>query len=344
MDYGTIAYAQRGGAPAQPDGEHNGGRLRLREGLTRIGAARDNELVLDDPQVAQHHAQVLCDADGSRIMDLAGSGGTFLNRLRLRAASPTRLRDGDQIRIGGFELTFHAPDRRTFALHRSADEPAAAAWSAAGSEPGLQTSGGAAVALAAPAPRAGVRRLPGNRPPRQQPSGAAVTLPESSAMRYLPPCYQDNLFLQRFLLIFESVLEPVEQIIDQINLYFDPRTAPADLLPWLASWFDLTLDKSWSVEQHRRLIESAAELYRWRGTRRGLSDYLAIYTGAPPLIYEPGDGPGRLTDLPAHTFLVIVEVENPALVNEALLKQIIAAQKPAHTSCILKITQRAGAG
>lgn len=344
MDYGTIAYARReGGAPARPDGQPAGGRMRLREGLLRIGSARDNELVLDDPQVAPQHAQLLCDAEGCRVMDLSGSGGTFLNRLRLRAEVPARLRDGDQLRVGGFELTFHAPDRRTFALHRAPGEPAALAQDAAGSAPGAQ-AGGAAVALAAPPPRTGVRRLPGNRPARQHPSGAAATLPESSSMRYLPPCYQDSLFLQRFLLIFESVLEPVEQIIDQINLYFDPRTAPADLLPWLASWFDLALDKSWSAEQHRRLIESAAELYRWRGTRRGLSDYLAVYTGAPPQIYEPGEGPGRLGSLPAHTFLVVVEVADPALVSEAVLKQIIAAQKPAHTCCILKITRRADAG
>jgi phage tail-like protein len=330
MDYGTIAYAKRDGG---------GGQIRLREGLVRIGGAPDSDLVLDDPSVGRRHAQLLCDEDGCRVMDLAGSGGTFLNNLRLRAEAPAALRDGDKLRIGPFVLTFRAPDRRTFALHRSAEPPAAAlSHGAAGPEPPAGLGG--AVAVAEPPSRRNIRRLPGNRPPALQP-GQAPALPESSYLRYLPPCYQDSLFLQRFLLIFESVLEPVEQIISQTNRYFDPRTAPEELLPWLASWFDLTLDKKWTVEQHRRLIESAADLYRWRGTRRGLSDYLAIYTGAPPQIYEPGDGRDRSRHLPPHTFLVIVEADDPALVDEALLKQIIAMQKPAHTSCILKIERRA---
>ena len=329
-----IAYARRDGS---------GGQIRLREGLIQIGGAPDSDLVLDDPSVGRRHAQLLCDADGCRVMDLTGSGGTFLNQLRLRAEAPTLLRDGDRLRVGPFVLTFCAPDRQAFALHRAAEQPAAAqSQSVAGPAPRLGLDGaGGAVAVAPPPARRNIRRLPGNRPQPQQPPGAAADQPESSYLRYLPPCYQDSVFLQRFLLIFESVLEPVEQMIGQINLYFDPRTAPEELLPWLASWFDLTLEKQWTVEQHRRLIESAADLYRWRGTRRGLSDYLAIYTGAPPQIYEPGDGRDKSSHLLPHTFLVIVEVDDPALVDESLLKQIIAMQKPAHTSCILKIERRA---
>ena len=69
------------------------------------------------------------------------------------------------------------------------------------------------------------------------PLGAAAygQLGASTWMQYLPAPYQGDAFLERFLLIFESITEPIERTIGSVASYFDPRVAPEEMLPWLAS-------------------------------------------------------------------------------------------------------------
>ena len=105
---------------------------------------------------------------------------------------------------------------------------------------------------------------------------------QSSYLEYLPALYQDDEFMGQFLLIFESILKPVDNTVGNLELYFDPQMIPEPLLPWLSSWVDLALDPTWPLERRRELVKSAAELYRWRGTRRGLAEYLRIIPAATP--------------------------------------------------------------
>ena len=158
-------------------------------------------------------------------------------------------------------------------------------------------------------------------------------------------------FLRRFLLLLEDLVTPVERILDAIHWYFDPTLAPEDFLPWLASWVDLALDENWPVERRRQLIRSAASLYRWRGTRRGLTEHLRLYTGIVPRIEEHfsgvrlGDGQRLgfdtiLGEGTGHTFTVTLEVEDLADLDPQHVRRIIEAEKPAHTGYLLRIVQR----
>ena len=177
--------------------------------------------------------------------------------------------------------------------------------------------------------------------------------PQSSYLEYLPALYRDDELMGQFLLIFESILKPIENTVDNLAWYFDPLMIPEPLLPWLASWVDLTLDTTWPVERRRELVKSAAELYRWRGTKRGLADYLRIYTGSVPEIseYTPGmslDQETRLginTQLGSsgggHHFTVTLELDENNENNENnvnTVRAIIEAQKPAHAAYTLQIT------
>lgn len=117
----------------------------------------------------------------------------------------------------------------------------------------------------------------------------ATTL-RSQLLQYLPALYQSDTFLARFLLIFQSILDPIEQTIDNTHHYLDPGMAPAHFLPWLASWVGLELDPGLDEARQRELIRRTVELSRWKGTRRGLREELKIRTGARPLIVENFDG------------------------------------------------------
>ncbi len=174
----------------------------------------------------------------------------------------------------------------------------------------------------------------------------------SNYLQYLPAFYRDDDFTGRFLHIFEDILKPLEGIIDDIAFYFDPGTSPQFFLAWLASWVGLVLDERWPETKRRELIKSVAELYRWRGTKRGLSEYLRIYAGVAPQIIEhtQGSQAGSETTSTAsgtrgkkgqpNCFTVILEVPDVSTIDANIVKAIIETEKPAHAAYILQIKER----
>jgi phage tail-like protein len=172
----------------------------------------------------------------------------------------------------------------------------------------------------------------------------------SSYLQYLPAFYREDDFTGRFLNIFEDILKPIEGIVDDLAFYFDPGTAPQSFLPWLASWVGLVLDERWPEARRRQLIKSVVELYRWRGTKRGLSEYLRIYTGVVPQITEPVVRPKAKLDAGTKlgagaylgggepfTFDVTIAAKDLAEVDIDAVRAIIESQKPAHTTYTLKV-------
>ena len=61
---------------------------------------------------------------------------------------------------------------------------------------------------------------------------ASALSQRSSYLKYLPALYADSDFMGRFLMIFESIQGPIEDVINNIAYYFDPDTTPDELLPW----------------------------------------------------------------------------------------------------------------
>ena len=187
----------------------------------------------------------------------------------------------------------------------------------------------------------------------------------SEYLRYLPAIYQEDDLMGRFLMLFGSFWKPLECQINDLWLYFDPRLTPSEFLPWLASWLSLVLDESWPEEKQRQLIRSAIFLYRKRGTKQGLEEFLTIYTGVKPQIVEhrahdlrlgpearlgPGIALGKGNV--AHTVTVTLRLPPTAVssgheeeqARKELVRQrrhkieaIIEAEKPAHTSYTLQI-------
>lgn len=176
------------------------------------------------------------------------------------------------------------------------------------------------------------------------------TKAKSTYLEYLPALYRDDDFMGKFLFIFEDIVQPIDAMIGNLSSYFDPRFTPEPLLTWLATWLDMNLDASLPLERRRELVQNAAELYRWRGTKKGLSEYLRICTGSVPEIteYIPGMRLGPETRLGENTKLgsggtgyhFTVNIEIGENIDPRLVKTIIESQKPAHTSYTLRISRR----
>jgi len=180
-------------------------------------------------------------------------------------------------------------------------------------------------------------------------------------LKYLPALYEDNDLMARFLMLFESFWKPIEGQIQDGWLYFDPKMTTSDFLPWLAALIGLTLDERWPEPRQRVLLCAAASLYRRRGTRRGLQEFLEIYTGRPVKFVENRAEnfhlaqKARLGSTIAlgrknepHTFTVFVSLpplQGGTKMDRAhqetqyrrIIESIIEAEKPAQTSYTLHI-------
>lgn len=160
-------------------------------------------------------------------------------------------------------------------------------------------------------------------------------------------------FFERFLLGFEDASRPLQKTLSRMDELFGAYTTPPEYLLWLGAWVCAQVDESWPEMRRRRLIREAVELYRWRGTRRGLSRYIEIYAGVTPEIVDQpvkgmrlspetkmGGKDTILGDVPFHTFVVTVATPDPTQLNEQVLHDIISYEKPAHTAYSLRVVKR----
>jgi len=172
----------------------------------------------------------------------------------------------------------------------------------------------------------------------------------SSYLNYLPAIYSQSEFMGRFLLIFEDILGPIEGVLDNISSYLDPGLAPPEQLPWLASWVNLVLDETWPLERRRELVSSAVKLFQRRGTVRGLREYLKIYAGVEPEIYEDFGSMALdersqlgwntvLGESSPYTFTVVLKLTSQGSTDLDQVRAILDSEKPAHTDYRLNVEQ-----
>jgi pSer/pThr/pTyr-binding forkhead associated (FHA) protein len=94
----------------------DGGELRtvaLTREWTRIGRSLAADVRFDDPTVSRRHALIVRNADGVRLLDDRSLNGVFVNGARVDGRA---LRDGDEIVVGRYRLTFVSVPRDAAAL------------------------------------------------------------------------------------------------------------------------------------------------------------------------------------------------------------------------------------
>lgn len=185
--------------------------------------------------------------------------------------------------------------------------------------------------------------------------------PDSRYLSYLPAVYREVDLMGRLLKIFEQAFDPAIQTLQLLWAYLDPLTAPEGLLTFLAYWVGWPSETPWDLQQQRRLIRRALEIYRWRGTRRGLLLYLHLYTGLPL------DGPDiahrdRHIDIEetfsrgfvlgeallgentriggGRPYHFVVRLRSPEPLDEPLIRTIIEQEKPAFCTYDLYLEER----
>jgi phage tail-like protein len=165
--------------------------------------------------------------------------------------------------------------------------------------------------------------------------------------RLLPSIYQSaadqRTPLTSILEIMEQMHAPAESILDQLEIYFDPRRAPEEFVPYLASWVDLepvldipkSRDKtrlptlSTGIGRLRELTAAAVTLSKWRGTRKGLLLFLETATGTTNFKVEESTlGP----DGKPRPFHIHITAPAESLPHRTLVQRIIELEKPAYVT------------
>lgn len=165
--------------------------------------------------------------------------------------------------------------------------------------------------------------------------------------------------------LFEHMFDSIEVNLTDGWRFYDPLTTPVEFLNWLSGWTAFSLDLDWPEPQKRALVKRAVDLYRIRGTKRGLSLFLRLFTGHEPDIAEntwpfkgfrvAADGAelGARVGLDsvimppvdlAHCFVVTMPIAFETVTSEMVIRihQIIQMEKPAHTHYYLRFAEEQG--
>jgi phage tail-like protein len=167
-----------------------------------------------------------------------------------------------------------------------------------------------------------------------------------SLLRAIPSVYRDEEFLGRLVEGFDTVLAPVHAVVDDLDAYVDPRTAPPDFLEWVGSWMGLTVNRRWPIQRRREFVARALSVYRWRGTTRGIEEAVELYTGIRPQVTDTGGvsaSPDPLGSLPgrASPRVDVVVHTAGASIDADLVDRIVADVKPVHVAHSVRIVEEA---
>lgn len=153
---------------------------------------------------------------------------------------------------------------------------------------------------------------------------------------HLPALFHEDTFAQRLTSAFDEILAPVISTLDNIPAYLDPEVTPEDFLDWLAGWVGATVDDRWPLERRRAAVMRAVELYRLRGTARGLAEQIEVLTGGTVEIKESGGAVssavagGKLPGEAELSLLVRLRPDPSGEITEARLDALVESIKPAH--------------
>lgn len=119
-----------------------------------------------------------------------------------------------------------------------------------------------------------------------------IDFPRVTSLDLLPLVYREEPvaeeFTERFLSLFDATVLDVDRIIERSPALLDPTGVPAGALPWLATFFDIALERQWDGAQRRAILGAMPELHRLRGTVAGLRRAIELVFGVAAHIEELG--------------------------------------------------------
>ena len=115
--------------------------------------------------------------------------------------------------------------------------------------------------------------------------GLATPVPLSDT---LPSMLREDPFARELCASLDEVLAPILLTLDSFAAYLDVGTTPEDMLPWLAQWVGLTVEKAQDGDAQREALRTACDVYALRGTRSGIERAISSALGVEVHVSESG--------------------------------------------------------
>ena len=168
-------------------------------------------------------------------------------------------------------------------------------------------------------------------------------------MDTMPSVYRGDPITELLCASFDDALAPIFATLDCLAAYLDPRTAPADMLDWLAGWIGLTLNAHQDPAHKRDVITATAALLPCAGTVQSVRDAVSatfhrdtevVESGSATWSTTPNSKPGGG---PVPTLVVRVTVDSGDDIDTRSVDALVDAVKPAHIPHRVELVIRAGA-
>lgn len=111
--------------------------------------------------------------------------------------------------------------------------------------------------------------------------------------RFLPEIYQELDFLERYLAVFQTFYDEMDHRIREDAACLDIRSVAPTMLMVLADWLAAEDRFLWEPDRLRVYLDQGIRVYKKRGTRAGLFEKIALFTGEEPCVLEPDEEEGR---------------------------------------------------
>jgi phage tail-like protein len=148
----------------------------------------------------------------------------------------------------------------------------------------------------------------------------------------LPMGMLDDDFFIRFTSIFQELATTMLDGADNIPNVVDVTVAPDAMVRWLGSWIGVrSIDSSLPDGLQRRIVREAGQILAWRGTRRGLTQFLELLTGGPAEVEDSGGifVAGAGGDRPPH---VRMKVQSTGWISERDFLGLVEDELPANVT------------
>lgn len=164
--------------------------------------------------------------------------------------------------------------------------------------------------------------------------------PADWLLRQLPYGMLSEDFFVRFVSIFQEQGGTLLQHADNLPYLADVDVTPTAMVRQMGHWLGMPgIDTSYPAATQRRILRTAAQTLQWRGTVRGLTHLLELYSGGPVHVIESGGvyGEGAAPDGPAWA---VLEVDSTGPLSESDFLALVLDEVPAHVQVEVRVASR----